>query len=294
MRPPSGRLLLWPQHALVLGASFDSRPHAHLALQLVCSNAPFRLHLDGAWHDCSAAAIAPNTPHQIDSCGQRLIHLFAVLPPGLRLQQAQANGIPAAYASAPGFALLQQAMYTLLQGSQMDEAACAHADALCAQWLALVLERPAASQRTRLHTQRMQRTLATIAQALASQQTIQADTLAAQIHISPSRFAHWFRAQSGLTLSRYLLWQRLQLALQAVAAGMNLTAAAHAAGFADAAHMSRSFHATIGVAPSLLQNMTILFKPVSDTLPTMDAFPPHQGDSHDQPAPDRNHAGTRN
>jgi AraC-like DNA-binding protein len=39
-----------------------------------------------------------------------------------------------------------------------------------------------------------------------------------------------------------------------------MTNAAHRAGFADLAHMSRTFRATFGVMPSQLQKMTIAFK----------------------------------
>lgn len=45
-------------------------------------------------------------------------------------------------------------------------------------------------------------------------------------------------------------WLRLQHALAAVQAGASLTAAAHAAGFADSAHLTRSCRAMFGITPS--------------------------------------------
>jgi AraC family transcriptional regulator len=48
--------------------------------------------------------------------------------------------------------------------------------------------------------------------------------------------------------------------MAAVGDGANMTTAAHRAGFADLAHMSRSFHGTFGVRASELQKMTISFK----------------------------------
>jgi AraC-like DNA-binding protein len=84
--------------------------------------------------------------------------------------------------------------------------------------------------------------------------------LASLAHLSPSRFTHLFRQQTGLSLSRYLLWARLLDAVAAVARGDNMTSAAHQAGFADLAHMSRTFRGTFGVVPSELNKMTIAFK----------------------------------
>jgi AraC-like DNA-binding protein len=63
-----------------------------------------------------------------------------------------------------------------------------------------------------------------------------------------------------MSLSRYVLWSRLLAALEAVARGASTTVAAHQAGFADLAHMSRNFSATFGVVPSALQKMAIAFK----------------------------------
>jgi AraC-like DNA-binding protein len=70
--------------------------------------------------------------------------------------------------------------------------------------------------------------------------------------LSSSRYAHLFRAHAGMPLRPYLRWLRLQQALAEVARGANLTEAAYAAGFADSAHLSRSFRRTFGVAPNIL------------------------------------------
>jgi len=76
--------------------------------------------------------------------------------------------------------------------------------------------------------------------------------LATAVGLSPSRLAHLFRAQTGLPVRRYLLWLRLGDALQQLAHGVSLTTAAHAAGFADSAHFSRTFRAMLGITPSAL------------------------------------------
>ncbi|MBI2379495.1 MAG: helix-turn-helix domain-containing protein [Gammaproteobacteria bacterium] len=75
-------------------------------------------------------------------------------------------------------------------------------------------------------------------------------TLAAQAALSPDRFSHWFAEQTGLALRSYSKWLRLLAALEHVAAGERLTEAAHAAGFSDSAHLSRTFRALFGLDPS--------------------------------------------
>ncbi|MEV0829458.1 helix-turn-helix domain-containing protein [Nonomuraea rubra] len=76
--------------------------------------------------------------------------------------------------------------------------------------------------------------------------------VAEAVHLSPSRLAHLFSAHVGIPLRPYVRWLRLQRAIGRVAAGESLTAAAHAAGFADGPHFTRAFRSTFGNAPSEL------------------------------------------
>ncbi len=71
--------------------------------------------------------------------------------------------------------------------------------------------------------------------------------------LSESRFSHLFVEEISLPFRTYLLWRRLIVAVDAMAAGASLTAAAHQAGFADSAHFSRTFLRMFGVQASLLE-----------------------------------------
>lgn len=70
--------------------------------------------------------------------------------------------------------------------------------------------------------------------------------------LSSTRFAHLFKEQVGLPFSRYMLWRKLTRAMVAVASEGTIAAAAHAADFADAAHLTRTFYQMVGMAPSVL------------------------------------------
>jgi AraC family transcriptional regulator len=81
---------------------------------------------------------------------------------------------------------------------------------------------------------------------------ISVEQAAATAFLSPSRFQHLFKQQVGLAFRRYILWRKVLRAMVAVAQEKTLAAAAHAADFADAAHLTRTFHQMFGLAPSLL------------------------------------------
>jgi AraC-like DNA-binding protein len=70
--------------------------------------------------------------------------------------------------------------------------------------------------------------------------------------LSPSRFAHLFTESIGIPLRPYLRWLRLQRAARELMLGSAVTKAAHVAGFADAAHLTRTFRRMLGIVPSAL------------------------------------------
>jgi len=88
------------------------------------------------------------------------------------------------------------------------------------------------------------------------QKKVSLSELAKQVYLSESRFIHLFTDQVGIPPRRYLLWARLMDAVKAAIRAANLTSAAHASGFADSAHLSRTFKRMFGETPSFLVSGT--------------------------------------
>ena len=72
------------------------------------------------------------------------------------------------------------------------------------------------------------------------------------VFLSPSRFAHLFKQQVGLPFRRYMLWRKLARAVLVIGRERTIAAAAHAADFADAAHLTRTFYQMFGLPPSVI------------------------------------------
>jgi len=247
----SAHLFLWHGRAFIVGPGIDSTPHAHYAAQITLGlDRPFRVRLgSGApWVETQAAVFAPNQQHQLDCGGSMLAHLFVELP---QRQQTVATEVNAAFPAAEDFAPVRAAIDAARHGGlDLDTAENA-----VQQWLCCAL--PAALSPYG-YDPRINKALEWIAAHPGVVPT--GALLAAKVHLSESRFTHLFRQQTGLSLSRYLQWLRLFEGVAAVARGDNMTSAAHRAGFADLAHMSRTFRSTFGVVPSELHKMTIAFK----------------------------------
>ncbi|MFW2386973.1 MAG: helix-turn-helix domain-containing protein [Polyangiales bacterium] len=85
------------------------------------------------------------------------------------------------------------------------------------------------------------------------------DELAERIGISTSRLRHMFKEQAGLPIRRYVLWMRLRAALLEALEGASMTASAQAAGFADAAHFTRTCKQMFGLPPSAFAPVDTVF-----------------------------------
>lgn len=114
--------------------------------------------------------------------------------------------------------------------------------------------------------QRLATVVAKLESSLDFGVNVDRDVLAAMVNLSPTRFSHWFVAQAGMPLRGYRKWLRLLVALNNVARTGHLTEAAHAAGFADSAHFSRTFRQMFGINPMAALQQVSLHAEVSNVV----------------------------
>lgn len=95
---------------------------------------------------------------------------------------------------------------------------------------------------------RIRRAIALVRERLPA--PVAQEEVAEAVFLSPSRFRHLFVEETGMAFRPYVLWLRLQRALECFTAGESLTGAAYEAGFSDVAHLSRTFRRMFGVNPT--------------------------------------------
>jgi len=72
------------------------------------------------------------------------------------------------------------------------------------------------------------------------------ETNFSDVPLSKSRLAHLFVEQTGIPISRYILWVKIKIAIDSTLEGYSFTDSAHIAGFSDLSHLSRTFKAMFG------------------------------------------------
>lgn len=94
------------------------------------------------------------------------------------------------------------------------------------------------------------RRVARALQSLRLQPQLDTKRLAASLGLSLDRLSRLISRQTGLPLRRHVVWSRLIRGLSTTRRHTSLAAAAVEAGFSDHAHMTRTYRAYLGRAPS--------------------------------------------
>lgn len=248
----AGRVAFWEGGSLwvldVLGAvdaPNRNAMHAHHAFQLTFSlGGEFKLHLEDRIVPGPAAVVAPDTPHAFEARG--LVGLLFVAPESragrslARLIEGQSAATMGADQARDAPALIKRAFE-----HQTD-----HRGAL-RETGTQICDRIGGHVRTTEPDRRVRQMIKWVNDNLDGALGIK--QAADGVGLSPSRASHLFVEQTGLPFRTYVLWLRLIRAVDAHAGGLSLTQAAQDAGFADSAHLSRTFKRMFGIPAASLE-----------------------------------------
>ncbi|HEX7978641.1 MAG TPA: AraC family transcriptional regulator [Gemmatimonadaceae bacterium] len=251
----SGHMVSWESGFLMIGRSTAIVPmHAHYAIQIAFGERRgirFRTSEREEWTEYDGALIASRQPHSMDATPTSAMIVLFVEPETregrVLAERCGENGIVAlseeeiARVAAPLFAAWRQ---------ERSLAGVVSAAQAVINSLTDGVEPPVVSD------ERILRATAYIRSHLERPLTL--EEVAEVACLSPSRFRHLFVEQTGMALRPYILWRRFLRVWELMTARESLSAAAHAAGFADAAHLTRTCRRMFGFPPSALQLSTPL------------------------------------
>lgn len=240
------RAYLWEGGWIGIGRGLGMvPPHDHHAVQIsLALDGDLRARqTDGEWVTSAGVIILPDVPHSFDPCGRAVAMLF-VDPECLEgrwLRQSWAGPVSGIAFERYGGCI--PGLTELLRRPL-------NAEEVTALVISVVRNLCVGPPPTRKIDARVLKALEVIRASDASR--IPIEEVAAAVFLSPSRFAHVFSETVGLPFRRYVLWRKLARAMQLVARGKTLSAAAHGGGFADSAHLTRTFYQMFGISPTLM------------------------------------------
>lgn len=244
-----GRVIFWGGGSLWIGRAVAPADfHSHHAAQLAIGfDGPveFRGRGDGEWTSAGAILVAPGFAHSFRAPERQVANLL--FEPETRTARALmdrfGNG---ALAQIPD-ALVTDAVAPL----RALFAADATDAALAAEAIAVIGRLAGTIEPSRQTDQRILKAMDWIGSNLSEPLTLSG--AAAVAGLSESRFRHVFVQETGMAFRPYVLWARLNHALELGFAGESWTDAAHAANFADQSHLTRTCRRMLGLVPTSLR-----------------------------------------
>ena len=240
------RWYLWEGGFLVIAqAGGEVPPHSHHAIQIFLgldAAAAIRP-TGGEWREGRGIIVRPDVEHSFNARGASGALLFVdpESSEGVWLQSVLADDITVAPAARLQGCLDELARFCErpLEGMDPGDLVRHCVRAFCA-----------GAPPSRRLDGRMMTVLRKIRESDDLRMSLEA--AAALVHLSPGRFAHLFKDQLGLPFRRYMLWRKLTRAMLAIGRQSSMADAAHASDFADAAHLTRTFHQMFGIPPSVM------------------------------------------
>ena len=241
-----GQFIFWEDGSLYIGSSIaPSEMHSHHAIQLslgLQGEVEFRRSNTSQWVGYPGTVIPPDLLHTFQAPGRLLAHVFCQ-PESIVGRRVLArfgrHGIAALSESEA------QSLASPLKAAYLRHASELELVAIARQTFHRLVgdTRPEPDLDVRLR-----RALVEIGHRLDTPLSL--PEISARVGLSEGRFRHLFVDQVGVPYRAYILWARLNRALALGYSGASWTDAAHAAGFADSAHLTRTCRRTFGIAPT--------------------------------------------
>jgi AraC-like DNA-binding protein len=240
------RLYLFDHQFLFLGNIQDNSEHKHHAVQIIVGlDGPIMLTFDNSPQSCHSVMIASDTLHQFGGNQGTQLHLLidneSILARKLTEKYFHQENV---YIFDESHAQQLRKRFIFSEESGMS---CSEAHLFVNGLLETIIDRHSIEIK-KTYDPRIQQALVILQQSLVEK--IVAKEIARQVCLSESRFIHLFSEEIGIPLRKFMLWLRLNRAIQEISSGKSLTDAAYSSGFSDSAHLSRTFRSMFGLTLS--------------------------------------------
>ena len=239
---------LWPYKAIYMGVSPDNDVHAHHAVQICIGldkNISVQNYRTKMIHTGHCIVIFEDVPHKLFAQAGLIVVIY--LEPEDRqnqqfltaLRQARSDGINTLPLKGKDLGSISQQLFTDVDIEKLWKTVN--------EAIGLVYS-PSPSPRPE------DKRVRAVIDIIASQRGCAIDMafLSSKVFLSPSRLTHLFKQEVGIPISRFIVWWRVRAAIEQLSKSATLTEAAHASGFSDLPHMSKTFKQLFGFAPSSL------------------------------------------
>jgi AraC-like DNA-binding protein len=240
------QIYLWPNKAIYFGTSPDNDVHAHHAVQ-ICIGLDKEISVQNyrtqMIHTGHCIVIFEDIPHKLFAQDNQIVAIYLESEDRRNqqfltaLRQNRNDGIGILPLTGKELGSISQQLFTDVDIDKVWKTVN--------EAIGLVYS-PSPSPRPE------DKRVRAVIDIIASQRgrSIDLAFLSSKVFLSPSRLTHLFKQEVGIPINRFIVWWRVRAAIEQLSMSATLTEAAHASGFSDLPHMSKTFKQLFGFTPS--------------------------------------------
>jgi AraC-like DNA-binding protein len=243
----SAYLFMWEGKFLYIGDSIRTNIHEHHALQIAISEEkPFMMRIaNGKWKKFFSLIINSDQQHECVLKNGR-VYFLSLDPESISAKRIKEKFLVGNnFSSIPQDLLIHYIRMIQVQFSLKIN--CAKISKVTDNFINTLADSSVSIKQV---DERVSTVIGILKNSLDSK--IKLKHLAEKVFLSETRLAHLFKEQTGISIRKYLLWQRINIAVKEISDGKNFTNAAYSAGFSDSPHFSKIFKRMFGISPTAL------------------------------------------
>lgn len=237
-------LKLYSQLSVYISNDLKTKMHAHHALEIAVSVDDVLTVYDTRLTKANAVIIKPDTPHRISGNG---LVISILLDPETRLS-SEVISLLGSRSTIKLDSAVKSAVVNHFKDYTSNHFTEVGICALLSKSIASGKQLEADSRR------QIDLRISKVIDAIKSppHKSIPFNTLTKISGVSESRLMHLFKLETGITIRKFVLWNKLQHAMKLHLTGNSLKNSASLSGFTDAAHFNRVFVSNFGLNPSFM------------------------------------------
>jgi AraC-like DNA-binding protein len=242
--PYTSTFYMWNGAAAFFYSSHLTSFHSHNTIQLVLDTQnDFRFKIKGGyWETYKSLIIKENVIHQLDT--NNSVQLIIYLDAESRIAQA----IKFKYLVNDEIRPLDLNIFHFVNSNELEQALVKSEPSV----LENLINRILGSLSLEIGNSLLDERILIMEQAISTthpeETTIQ--SLADKACLSESRLRSLFKAETGVSLHRYILWNKIRYATNQILTGCSVNDAAIDAGFTDSSHFHKMMVQMFGISPS--------------------------------------------
>ena len=241
--PFRSNFYLWNGLSAIFFSNCVTHVHSHNTLQILIDlQTHFRCRVGNKdWQPYKNLIIKEDVPHQLDTAGSVQLIIY------LDIDTTVAKNIKDKYLQKKEAAAPDLDLFGSLKPDEWQQALLKPNPERLLHIIQQILRTLTGetAQRSDPRIKIIERTIAT-----SHPDELNTPALAAKIHLSESRLRALFKEHTGVSLYKYILWNKIRYAINRIMNGTPVNEAAWGAGFTDNSHFHKMLVTMFGISPS--------------------------------------------